>query len=139
MSLYRYCRPADGVLNSKGPLSCTVSPRVLAEVNKEVKLVATGQKKKRGSFTPKQKVLVAQYSNVNGVRAAVQRFSSEFSKENTVRDWVKAYQRELQNKRRSAEHGCDLVMNELPGKKRGRPFLLGEKINAEVQTIIRAM
>ena len=60
-------------------------------------------------------------------------------KENTVRDWIISYQRELQNKRRSAEPGCDVVVSQLPGKKRGRPFLLGEKIDAEIQTFIKAM
>ena len=45
-SLYRYCQPADGVLNSKGPLSRTIAPSILAEVNEEVKLVAAGQKKR---------------------------------------------------------------------------------------------
>ena len=45
-SLYRYCPPADSVLDSKGPLSRTIAPSILAEVIKEVKLVAAGQKKK---------------------------------------------------------------------------------------------
>ena len=46
-SLYRYYyRLADGVLNSKGPLSRTIAPSVLAKINKEVKLVAAGQKKR---------------------------------------------------------------------------------------------
>ncbi|MCG8624738.1 MAG: hypothetical protein MJE68_22420 [Proteobacteria bacterium] len=34
-SLYRYCRPADGILDSKGPLSRAIAPSVLAEVNRE--------------------------------------------------------------------------------------------------------
>ena len=145
MSLYRYCRPADDVLDSKGPLSRTIAPSVLAEVNKEVKSVTAAQKKKRGSylsFTPEEKARVAQYGSVHGVRAAMRRFRGELGrelKETTVRDWVKAYKKELQNKRRSAEPGCDLVVSHLSGKKRGRPFLLGEKVDAEVQTIIRAM
>ena len=50
MSLYRYCRAADGVLDPKGPLARTIPPNVLTEVNKQVKLVAAGQKKKRGSY-----------------------------------------------------------------------------------------
>ena len=41
-SLYSYYRPAVGVLDSKGPLSCTIAPSILTEVNEEVKLVATG-------------------------------------------------------------------------------------------------
>jgi hypothetical protein len=53
-------------------------------------------------------VRVAQYSSIHWVRAALRRFSGEFGRElkdNTVRDWVKAYQNELQKKRRSAEPG----------------------------------
>ena len=50
MSLYRYCRSADGVLDPKGPLARTIPSNVLTEVNKQVKLVAAGQKKKRGSY-----------------------------------------------------------------------------------------
>ena len=38
-ALYRYCRPADGVLDSKGPLSPMIAPSILAEVNNEVELV----------------------------------------------------------------------------------------------------
>ena len=92
MALYRYFRPADGVLDSKGPLSGTIAPSVLAEVNKEVKSVAGAQKKKRGLylfFTPEEKARVAQYAGgIHGVRAAIRRFSCEFGKElkeNTVR------------------------------------------------------
>ena len=70
MSIYHYCRPTDGVLNSKGSLSRAIVSSVLAEVNREVKLVAAGKKKKRGSylsFTPEEKAQIAQYGSVNGV------------------------------------------------------------------------
>ena len=72
-------QPADGVLGCKVPLSDTIAPNTLAEVNKEVKL---GQKKKRGSYlfctlTEMEKAQIVQYSSVNGVQATVQRFSSE--------------------------------------------------------------
>ena len=145
MSLYRYCRPADDVLDYKGPLSRMIAPSVLAEDNKEVKSVTAAQNKKRGSylsFIPEEKAQVAQNGSVHGVCAAMRRFRGELGrelKETTVRDWVKAYKKELQNKQRSAEPGCDLVVSHLSGKKQGRPFLLGEKVDAEVQTIIRAM
>ena len=100
-----------------------------------MKIVAAAGQKKRGSylfFTPEEKARVAQYGSINGVQAAVRRFSGEFSKElkkNTVQDCVKVNQKELQKKQKSAEIGCD----------RGRLFLLRERIDAEVQTIIRAM
>ena len=34
--LYRYCRPGDGVLDSKAPLFRTIALSVLTEVNKEI-------------------------------------------------------------------------------------------------------
>ena len=66
-----------------------------------MKLITAGHKKEQGlylSFIPEEKAQVAQYGSVNGALAAVWRFSSEFSKElkeNTIRDWVKTYQKEL--------------------------------------------
>jgi hypothetical protein len=87
MSLYRYCQPDDGVLDSNGPLFHTIAPSVLAEVNKGVKSATAALKKKRGSylsFTPEEKVRVAQYGSVHGVRAALRRFSGEFGREQKV-------------------------------------------------------
>lgn len=56
-----------------------------------------------------------------------------------MRNWAKAYKLELRRKRSSTEVREDTVVKELPSKKRGRPFLLGGKINSEVQTVFRAM
>ena len=73
-----YCQPADGMLDCKGPLSGTIAPNILAEVNEEVKLAAASQKKKHGSHLSQvhtqEKVRVVQYSSINGIRAAVLRF-----------------------------------------------------------------
>ena len=87
---------------------------------------------------------MAKYGSENGVMAALRRFSRELGrdlKENTVRDWVKAYRKEIQKQQSSTKIGDDtsFVVAELTGKKRGRPVMLGEKIDAEVHTIIRAM
>ena len=91
MTLYRWFCPVDVVLDPKGPLSHTVPPNVITEVNKEVKNAS--QTKKRGSylsFTAKEEVLVAKYGSTNKVRAAVSNELGEYLKESTVRDWVKA-------------------------------------------------
>ena len=117
---------------------------MIEEVNREVKKAET-QPKKRGqylSFTAEKKAQVARYASTNGVRAAVRHFSVKFGKDlkkNTVRDWVKVYNKELRSKSASTDIGNDLVVIKLPSKRRGRPCLLGEKIDAEVQTILRAM
>ena len=56
-----------------------------------------------------------------------------------MRDWVKAYKKELEQKRSVAEIGDDLLVTELPCKKWGRPHLLKKSIDTEVQAIIRSM
>ena len=93
----------DSALDPQGPLSQAVPCVVIEEVNRQVKK-AEAQPKKRGqylSFTVEEKAQVARYASTNGVRAAVRHFSMKFGKdlkENTVRDWVKAYNKELQSK-----------------------------------------
>ena len=80
-----HCRPADGMFDYKGPLSGTIVPNTLTEVNEEVKLATAGQKRKQGlylSFTPTEKARVVQYINVNGVRAAIRQYYSRDSIEN---------------------------------------------------------
>ena len=144
MALFRYLRPVDSVLDPHGPLLNAVPRGVIEEVNQELKKAET-QPRKRGRylfFTAEEKAKVARYGSSHGVLAAVKRFSREFEKdlkENTVRDWVKAYNKELRSKCASTETGGDLAVTKLPSKKRGRPFLLGEKVDREVQTIIRTM
>ena len=138
-----YLRPLDSSpLDQTGSLVGTVPRAVLDEVKKEIKKVESTKRGSYLSFTAEEKAQVAKYGSTNGVRAAVKRFSKVFGKdlkESTVRDWVKAYDKELRRKRTSTEIGDDLAVTELPSKKRRKPFLLGDKIDAEVQTILRAM
>ena len=118
MALFRYLRPVGKALDPQGPLSEVVPSAVIREVNLEVQ-------RKRGqylSFTTEERARVAKYAYFGGVRPAVKRFSKEFGKdlrENTVRDWVKAYRKELGRKRTLTEIGDDLAVTELLAKKRG--------------------
>ena len=55
-----------------------------------------------------------------------------------MRDWKKLYEKELKERLRSA--GVEEVRVEsLPGKTRGRPPLLGEKLDKYLQEIITEM
>ena len=56
-----------------------------------------------------------------------------------MRDWVKAYNNELQSKSASTEIGDDLAVMKLLSNRWGRPCPLREKIDTEVQTTFRAM
>ena len=56
-----------------------------------------------------------------------------------MRDWIEAYQKELWRKRTLADIGDELKVKELPMRKWGRPCLLRGSLDAEVQTILKAM
>ena len=69
-----------------------------------------------------------------GVVAAIRHFNKEYPnlKESTVRDWRDAYRQELKKKRKVDSKG-GIKIDELPGRKRGRPLLLGEELDKQVQ------
>ena len=105
-------------------------PTGILEEVKEVSKAVT-RRKKRGVysfFSPEQKTKVAKYATMHGVCAAVSHFSKEFSKdlkENTMRDWVKAYAKEFPKKCSVTKVRKELDVAELPTKKQGRPCKKG--------------
>ena len=91
MGLFRYLHPIKKTgIDPHGPLSRSVPPSVLTEVNSQVKKAeAEVRPKKRGPYltlATEEKVWVARYRSNNRARAAIKHFSKEFSKENTARD-----------------------------------------------------
>ena len=59
-----------------------------------------------------------------------------------MRDWVKAYKKELRSKRKLMVAGNDselAAVTALPERKRGRPLLVGDKVDAEIRTIVKSM
>ena len=104
------------------------------EIGSEGKLAAM----KRGpyvKFSQQAKIAVAKYAAEHGVAAALRRFVKRFPelKESTIRTWRNVYVSELQRKRKV---GDDSSMKELPEKKRGRPLLLGDKLDGQVKSYI---
>ena len=90
-----------------------------------------------------QQAQVAKYTVENGNQAAIRRYSKEFSieiKESTLSTWKSKYLAEIE--RRHKEGLCatsgEIVVSSLPSKKRGRPLLLGEILDKQVQCYIRA-
>ena len=104
------------------------------EIGSEGKLAAM----KRGpyvKFSQQAKIAVAIYAAEHGVAAALRRFVKRFPelKESTIRTWQNVYVSELQRKRKV---GDDSSMKKLPEKKRGRPLLLGDKLDGQVKSYI---
>ena len=57
-------------------------------------------------------------------------------KESTVRTWRNKYLSELKTSRKSKGEGEDVVVEKLVEKKQGRPFLLGEELDKQVQAYL---
>ena len=99
MALFRYLRPVGD--SSHGSVSQSVPHGVLAEVNKEIARSVEKRGGRWGSYlsgSVEEKAQVATYTSTHSVRVAIKHFSKAFGKdlkENTVRDWVKAYKKEL--------------------------------------------
>ena len=128
MALLKFLRPVP---------SCSVS---LSE-DKRIEAVEI-PKKKRGSYSkisPEDKATIGRYASENGVTKALQRFKEKEWKESSVRDWKKAYELALWEKRKSTKPGEAVTVSSLDGKKRGRPPLLGAKLDLTLRERIVAM
>ena len=58
-------------------------------------------------------------------------------KESSVRTWIIKYKSEYQKKRKAGE--TELNITSLPSAKRGRPLMLSEQLDGQVQSYIRAL
>ena len=58
-------------------------------------------------------------------------------KESSVRTWIIKYKSEYQKKRKAGE--TELNITSLASAKRARPLMLGEELDGQVQSYIRAL
>ncbi len=88
-----------------------------------------------GKYSPQEKAEIGGYVINHGVMRAVRHSSRkhEGSNESTVHSFRTLY-REVMLKKRQA--GESLVVRELPSKQRGRPVLIGKKLDDMVQDYI---
>ena len=126
--------------NPNGSLSASVSPAAIKEANEAVKSVTSeGKSKRRGSyakFSPEQQAAIGKYASLHGNQAAVRHFSKQLEVElklTSVHTWKIKYLAELNRKRKAGE------TDNLTVKKRGRPQLLGEKLDSQVKSYIQAV
>ena len=88
-------------------------------------------------FTTDEKAKIGKKAAEIGVAATVKLFSKQFHgrvlKENSVRTWRDKYLKELERKRKAGE---EMVVHELPEKKRGRPCLLSDELDKQVQSYL---
>ena len=149
LSLYKYFLVKDKVKlpHPTGLLSLSLSSSAIVAANREVtKAVETNAQmdskkasSKRGEyakFSPAAKIELAKYAAQHGVAATLKHYAPKYLglKESTVRTWRDSYAVELsiQVKRKDDK----IEVDELPAKKRGRPFLLGEDLDRQVRTYL---
>ena len=137
----------SGILRFFKPLKeSELNPKSRELASKEVKKCeertgTPGMKRGRYDFfSPENKAKVAKYDSENGVTASLHHFkqTGEFNnlKESTVRGWVKQYRSELRPAAGESSTGTACI-KKLCEKKRGRPLLIGEDLERQVQGFIR--
>lgn len=100
------------------------------------------REKKRGQylkFSNEEKATIGKYASEHGVARAGRHFKDKNVKESSIRDWKKAYEIEVNEKCKRAKPGEPVVVTTLPGKKRGRPPVLGVTLDEQLQKRIISM
>ena len=116
----------------KGTLSEEVHSSLISAANKDVSDI----------LEKPEKVKIARYAIENGNCAAARKFSKHGDSDKTlgesmVRSWVAIYKKELERKRRMGETVPEITV--LPQAKRGRPLLIGEKLDGAVKAYVRSV
>ena len=150
MSLYKYFAVKDKLPRPTGPLSLSLSSSAIVAANGEVtKVLDTVEKEKteekttknckRGEYakySPAVKIELAKYAAQHGIMATLRHYAPKHPglKESTVRTWRDSYTAKLNLRVKRKEDKIDI--EELPTKKRGCPFLLGEDLDRQVQAYL---
>ncbi len=146
MSLYQFFTKTSkrgDLPDPTGPLSASLSSAVIKEANEAVTAETRSKGKRRGSyatFTPEQQAEIGTYASLHGNPAAVRHYSKQMETElklTSVQTWKTKYLAEVNRKVKAGE--SDATVKSLPIKKRGKPLLLGEKLDSEVKTYIHAV
>ena len=148
MDLHCYFKISSKLPDPNGPLSETIPSQAIKEADEIVKQSTQNDSTKhnRGTylkFTPTQQAPAAKYAIKNGNQAAIRRYSKEFCteiKQNTLSTWKSKYLNEIKehHKARVYDKLGEIVVSSLLSKKRGRPLLLGDKLDKQAQSYIHA-
>ena len=157
MALYKYFSPTSknfgnentNLPDPKGPLKDHILSQSIQLANEEVSSVikATSSKSgrsKRGVYnvyTAEEKATVGKRASEMGVTNSLRFFNKKDFlehplKETTVRTWARQYEAELAKCKRE---GDDMIVKELPCKKKGRPLLLGNELDRRVREYVTAL
>ena len=147
MSLLKFFKPSNSNLpQPEGCLATVMPSSSIMAANREVKKVLNEPAEsttRRGTyeyFTSEEKALIGKRAAEFGIRASIHYFSKKFPgrslKESSVRMWMIKYRREIAARKLAGE---DTTVKELGKKKIGRPLMLGEDLDRQVCTYLRAV
>jgi hypothetical protein len=142
-------KSGEGILpKADGPLATQIPSSTISAVNKEVKAVlpssATAKQPERGKYdhySQDEKTEIAKRANEHGIAATIRFYGRKHPehptlKESTIRTWKNQYVIELKRKRSAGE---EMVIEQLPSKKRRRPLHLGVELDHRVQAYLTAL
>ena len=127
----------DNFPSTYGPLSSTGPIKTIIEVNKQVSDVER-QELKRGEYSKHSLADKAVIGDMQ-VSMGLLRLYDILKKKRTIRDWKKAYDKELKEKCKCVSSGQAVVVTTLPTKRRGRPPFLSERLDKYLQEMILSM
>ncbi len=146
MSLYNFFTRVEKGESSRlpdprGPLSKIIPSSSISAANSEVeKCGETADCKKRShytKFTSEQRAEIGRRAAEHGVASTIRYYTGQFSlKESTIRGWRDGYLREMKTRKMEKK---PMNVTELPEKRRGRPLLLGEELDRQVQAYVTAL
>ena len=155
MALFKYFKRTDDKASSilpdpQGSLSAIVPSSRIEAVNTMVRPVIEEQiddncskKSSRGKyeiFSPDEKAKIGKRAAEHGVLSTIRHFSKIYPdcalNESTVRGWKNKYKNELWRLKKSGE---EVVVRELVDRKHGRPLLLGNELDQQVQAYVHAL
>lgn len=95
-------------------------------------LEMTSARRKRTTYTDAQKTRIARYANMYNPTNALEHFKKEFPylTEASIRRWVKQYRQAIPL---NSLGGNEMIRS----KKRGRPLLLPDELDAKLQTFLK--
>ena len=127
-----------------GPLSRSVPSSAIASANEAVlKSIENAQQTRRGKYgkySSKEKADIGRRAAEFGITATMKYYESVNSQRqlpsSSVYTWKVQYLNELAKRKRNGE---ELPIKDLPQKKRGRPLLLGEQLDNQVEKYLKTL
>ncbi len=114
-----------------------------ATVNQTITSMALNppKKRKRGQYLTHlddARLAIAKYANIHGATKAARKFSTADKKisESTVRGWVTKFRKEMKTTEKDVD---EVTADDLKNKPRGRPLMLGDELDKQVQEHIKAI